>query len=155
MIVSGAAPSMVDALRRVRRCMSRRVFCRFCHARSPVPIVFDPFHFCVFCERAEPDAPETIHDQRRCTRCRYRIIYSGSRESASLPRRRSCTSRLDTSLLLIELDGALYLPFTPFACLRSMNVQRRSRRSATLSRRARPHADTCQHQPPATSSQML
>src|SRR5271166_4417563 len=26
MIVSGAAPPMVDALRRVRRCMSRRVF---------------------------------------------------------------------------------------------------------------------------------
>ena len=42
MIVSGAAPPMVDALRRVRRCMSRRVFCRFCHARPRVPIVFGP-----------------------------------------------------------------------------------------------------------------
>ena len=39
MIVSGAAPPMVDALRRVRCCMSRRVICRFCHARSRVPIV--------------------------------------------------------------------------------------------------------------------
>ncbi len=39
---SGAAPPMVDALRRVRCCMSRRVFCRFCHARSRVPMVFGP-----------------------------------------------------------------------------------------------------------------
>src|SRR5271169_3998792 len=39
MIVSGAAPPMVDALRRVRRWMSRRLFCRFCHARSRVPMV--------------------------------------------------------------------------------------------------------------------
>src|SRR5271167_757926 len=59
--------------------------CRFCHARSPVPIVFGPFHFYVFCERAAPDAPETIDDQRRCTGCRYRTIYGGSRGSASLP----------------------------------------------------------------------
>ena len=88
MIVSGAAPPRVDALRRVRRCMrcmSRRVFCRFCHARSRVPIVFGPFHYCAFCERAAPDAPETIDDQRRCTGCRYRTIYGGSRGSASLP----------------------------------------------------------------------
>ena len=85
MIVSGAAPPMVDALRRVRRWMSRRVFCRFCHARSRVPIVFGPFHYCAFCERAAPDAPETIDDQRRCTGCRYRTIYGGSRGSASLP----------------------------------------------------------------------
>jgi hypothetical protein len=69
-----------------RRCMSRRLFCRFCHARSPVPIVFGPFHYCAFCERA---APETIDDQRRCTERRYRTIYGGSRGSASLPRRRS------------------------------------------------------------------
>src|SRR5271166_4479216 len=48
MIVSGVAPPMVDAVRRVRRCMSRRVFCRFCHARSRVPIVFGPFHYCAF-----------------------------------------------------------------------------------------------------------
>ena len=89
MIVSGAAPPMVDALRRVRRWMSRRVFCRFCHARSRVPMVFGPFHYCAFCERAAPDAPETIDDQRRCTGCRYRTIYGGSRGSASLPRRRS------------------------------------------------------------------
>jgi len=68
MIVSGAAPLMVDALRRVRRFMSRRVFCRFCHARSRLPIVFGPFHYCAFCERAAPDALETIDDQRRCTR---------------------------------------------------------------------------------------
>src|SRR5580704_10293521 len=79
MIVSGAAPPMVDALRRVRRWMSRRVFCRFCHAHSRVPMVFGPFHYCAFCERAAPDAPETIDDQRRGTRCRYRTIYGGSR----------------------------------------------------------------------------
>ena len=84
MIVSGAAPPMVDALRRVRRWMSRRVFCRFCHARSRVPMVFGPFHYCAFCERAAPDAPETIDDQRRCTGCRDRTIYGGSRGSASL-----------------------------------------------------------------------
>ena len=89
MIVSGAAPPMVDALRRVRRWMSRRVFCRFCHARSRVSVVFGPFHYCAFCERAAPDALETIDDQRRCTGCRYRTIYGGSRGSASLPRRRS------------------------------------------------------------------
>src|SRR5271167_1628971 len=59
--------------------------CRFCHARSRVPIVFGPFHYCAFCERAAPDAPETIDDQRRCTGCRYRTIYGGSRGSASLP----------------------------------------------------------------------
>src|SRR3984893_1623575 len=83
MIVSGAAPPMLDALRRVRRCTARRVFCRFCHARSRVPMVFGPFHYCAFCERAAPDAPETIDDQRRCTGCRYRTIYGGSRGSAS------------------------------------------------------------------------
>src|SRR6202049_3190978 len=84
MIVSGAAPPMVDALRRVRRWMSRRVFCRFCHPRSRVPMVVGPFHYCAFCERAAPDAPETIDDQRGCTGCRYRTIYGGSRGSASL-----------------------------------------------------------------------
>ncbi len=67
------------------RCMSRRVFCRFCPARSRVPIVFGPFHYCPFCERAAPDAPETIDDQRRCTGGRDRTIYGGSRGSASLP----------------------------------------------------------------------
>src|SRR5271166_6473101 len=85
MIVSGAAPPSVDTLRRVRRCMSRPVFRRFCHARSRVPIVLGHFHYCAFCERAAPDAPETIDDQRRCTKCRYRTIYGGSRGSASLP----------------------------------------------------------------------
>src|SRR5271166_6913495 len=85
MIVSGAAPPTVDALRRVRRCTFRRVFCRFCHARSRVPIVFGPFHYCASCGRPAPDAPETIDDQRRSTGCRYRTIYGGSRGSASLP----------------------------------------------------------------------
>ena len=33
--------------------------------RSRVPIEFGPFHHCAFCERAAPDAPETIDDQRR------------------------------------------------------------------------------------------
>src|SRR5580704_4648376 len=86
MIESGAAPPMVDALRRVRRSISRRVFCRFCHARPRVPMVFGPFHGWAFCERAAPDALETIDDQRRCTGCRYRTTYGGSRGSASLPR---------------------------------------------------------------------
>ena len=54
MIVSGAAPPRVDTLRRVRRCMSRPVFRRFCHARSRVPMVLGPFHYCAFCERAWP-----------------------------------------------------------------------------------------------------
>ena len=101
MIESGAAPPMVDALRRVRRWMSRRVFCRFCHARSRVPMVFGPFHDCAFCERAAPDALETIDDQRRCTGCRYRTIYGGSRGSASLPRRRS------GSVLVYDLTDSL------------------------------------------------
>src|SRR5271165_1900615 len=43
-----------------------------------------PFHYCASCERAAPDAPETIDDQRRCTGCRYWTIYGGSRGSASL-----------------------------------------------------------------------
>ena len=78
MIVSGAAPPMVDVLRRVRRCKALHVstrLCRFCHARSRVPIVLGPFHYCASCERAAPDAPETIDDQRRSTGCRYRTIY--------------------------------------------------------------------------------
>ena len=33
-------------------------------------MVFGPFHYYAFCERAAPDAPETIDDQRRCTGCR-------------------------------------------------------------------------------------
>src|SRR5271169_4118889 len=57
----------------------------FLPARSRVPIVFGPFHYCASCERAPPDAPETIDDQTRCTGCRYRTIYGGSRGSASLP----------------------------------------------------------------------
>jgi hypothetical protein len=73
MIVSGAAPPMVDAL---RRCTSRPAFCRF---------VFGPFHYCTFCERATPDAPETIYYQRRFTAGRYRTICGGSRGSASPP----------------------------------------------------------------------
>ena len=56
----------------------------FLPARSRVPMVFGPFHYCAFCERAAPDAPETIDDQRRCTGCRDRTIYGGSRGSASL-----------------------------------------------------------------------
>ena len=48
-------------------------------------MVFGPFDDCAFCERAAPDAPETIDDQRRCTGGRYRTIYGGSRGSASLP----------------------------------------------------------------------
>src|SRR5271165_7127587 len=76
MIVSGAAPPRVDTLRRVRRCMPRALASADC---------LGPFHYCAFCERATPDAPETIDDQRRCTGCRYRTIYGGSHGSASLP----------------------------------------------------------------------
>src|SRR5271165_5423993 len=75
MIVSGAAPPRVDTLRRVRRCMPRALASADC---------LGPFHYCAFCERATPDAPETIDDQRRCTGCRYRTIYGGSHGSASL-----------------------------------------------------------------------
>ena len=31
-----------------------------------------PLDYCASCERAAPDAPETIDDQRRCTGCRHR-----------------------------------------------------------------------------------
>ena len=48
-------------------------------------MVFGPFYYCAFCERAAPDAPETIDDQRRCTAGRDRTIYGASRGSASLP----------------------------------------------------------------------
>ena len=85
MIVSGAAPSMIDALRRVRRCTSRRSFAVSAMRARECRLVFGPFHYCASRERAAPDAPETIDDQRRCTGCRYRTIYSGSRGSASLP----------------------------------------------------------------------
>jgi hypothetical protein len=64
-------------------------------------MVFGPFHDCAFCERAAPDALETIDDQRRCTGCRYRTIYGGSRGSASLPRRRS------GSVLVYDLTDSL------------------------------------------------
>ena len=47
-------------------------------------MVFGLFHYCAFCERATPDALETIDDQRRCTEGRYRVTYTGSRGSASL-----------------------------------------------------------------------
>ena len=43
-----------------------------------VALYSGPFHYCASCERATPDAPETIDDQRRCTGCRYRTIYGGS-----------------------------------------------------------------------------
>ena len=48
-------------------------------------MVFGSFHHCACCERAAPDAPETIDDQRRCTGWGDRTIYGGSRGSASLP----------------------------------------------------------------------
>src|SRR5271169_3716879 len=73
----------------------------FLPARSRVPIVFGPFHYCASCERAPPDAPETIDDQTRCTGCRYRTINGGSRGSASLPfyvRLRIARERLPTIL---------------------------------------------------------
>jgi hypothetical protein len=45
---------------------------RECRLDSALSII------CAFYERAAPDAPETIDDQRRCTGCRYRTIYGGS-----------------------------------------------------------------------------
>jgi hypothetical protein len=92
--------------------MSRRLFCRFCHARSRVPIVLGPFHDCAFCERAAPDAPETIDDQRRGTGCRYRTIYGGSRGSASLPARRSGSV---LSLLLRPMYDQTYQTRSPIS----------------------------------------
>ena len=81
MIESGAAPPMVDALRRVRRCKSRRVFLPFLPCALASGDGIGPFHYCASCERAAPDAPETIDDQRRCTGGRDRTIYGGSRGS--------------------------------------------------------------------------
>src|SRR5271165_3104545 len=45
--------------------------------------------FAPSCERAAPDAPEAIYDQRRRTGCRYRTIYGGSRRTASAPQPRN------------------------------------------------------------------
>ena len=98
-----------------RRCMSRPVFRHFCHARSRVPIVFGPFHYCAFCERAAPDAPETIDDQRRCTGCRYRTIYGGSRGSASLP---TLSGAQDAEIRLLNCSSNTLQP--------SVNVARRT-----------------------------
>src|SRR5271157_5142294 len=69
-----------------------------------VPMVFGPSHYCGSCERAAPDAPETIDDQRCCTGCRYLTIYGGSRGSASLPRRRSGSV---LSLLTVYTNGSV------------------------------------------------
>src|SRR5271157_1812502 len=55
--------------------------CALPSADRPFPLL----RLLSFCERAAPDAPETIDDQRRSTGCRYRTIYGGSRGSASLP----------------------------------------------------------------------
>ncbi len=66
----------------------------------------------------------------------------GARGAVGLSSCATGVARLDTSLSLIALAGALYLPFTPFACLRSMNMQRRSRVSATLPRHARRYVST-------------
>ena len=100
--VSRAAPWTADALRRVRRCTSRRAICRF---------VFGPFHYWAFCERATPDAPETIDDQRRCTGCRYWTIYGGSRGSASHLQLRitsliacECRTRIPTAAVVPPAD---------------------------------------------------
>ena len=67
-------------------------------------MVFGPFHYCASCERAAPDAPETIDDRRRCTGCRYRTIHGGSRGSASVPAPAKwlfawCDDKLDSRLL--------------------------------------------------------
>ena len=58
--------------------------------------VFGPFHCCAFCERAAPDAPETIHDQRRFTGGRDRTIYGGSRGSVSRVQERITSLPLST-----------------------------------------------------------
>ena len=115
-LVSRAAPSMVDALRRVRRCMSRRVICRF---------VFDPFHYCAFRERATPDAPETIDDQRRCTGCRDRTIYGGSRGSASLPSQTGLILALLDALTPVSPLTSHLLPLTSYLLPSSYGACRR------------------------------
>ena len=77
MIVLGAAPPMVDALRRVRRCMSQRLLLSFLPRALASADVLGPFHYCASFERAAPDAPETIDDQEgRSTVCRYQTIYA-------------------------------------------------------------------------------
>jgi len=77
-------------------------------------MVFGPFHYCTFCERAAPDALETIDDQRRCTGCRYRTIYGGSRGSASLPRRRA---RETISIRYGEPEYGAFLGHIALNCL--------------------------------------
>ena len=82
-------------------------------ARAARPIVFGPFHYCAFCERAAPDAPETIDDQRRCTGCRYRTIYGGSRGSASLPSHHRLNSQLRTETWRAHISPKSLLPLLP------------------------------------------
>jgi len=69
-------------------------------------MVFGPFNYCASCERAAPDAPETIYDPRRFTGGRYRTICGASRGSASLPRlpvltfcEPGCAGRAETSTI--------------------------------------------------------
>ena len=88
-----------------------------------------PFPLLAFCERAAPDAPETIDDQRRCTGCRYRTIYGGSRGSASLPRRHT-----HSCLLRTNCDGARVVSRTQSSGFISI---RRTRPSPPLRMRSR------------------
>ena len=71
-------------------------------------MVLGPFHYCPFCERAAPDAPETIDDQRRCTGCRYRTIYGGSRGSASLPAPTAYFERNDVTIICETLHQGFF-----------------------------------------------
>ena len=46
----------------------------------PVVVLYSALSIiAAFCERAAPDAPETHPRQSRCTGCRDRTIYGGSR----------------------------------------------------------------------------
>jgi len=78
----------------------------------------------------------------------YRRVGGSARVAGrvALPRDRRCTSA--SFLLLVYVAAGLYPTFTPFACSRSLNVQRRSRGSATLpvtrtDTPIRPNADIC------------
>ena len=82
-------------------------------------MVLGPFHYCAFCERAAPDAPETIDDQRRCTGCRYRTNYGGSRGSASLP---APAERLDPIISTVHTnDSTLTWPSDDFRVSRGVS----------------------------------
>ena len=69
-----------------------------------ISIVFGPFHYCAFCERATPDAPETIAIRRAAPDVVIGQSAAAPRGSASLPACRRDPERQTRNYLLI---GAL------------------------------------------------